>query len=204
VALGQWVLQEACRALVQWRRQDPNGAPKSVSVNISRAELALGQRLLARVRDTLQLTGLPAHCLQLEVTEREVMRDPAASLELMRQLQAIGVNMAMDDFGTGTSSLACLREYPFDTIKIDRSFVSDLAASPDVLAVIHATITLVENLGKAGVAEGVENESQVAILQSLGCRYAQGYYFSRPVPAEHLLDALATRTEARGGDRTGT
>jgi len=204
VALGQWVLQEACHALVQWRRQDPDGAPKSVSVNISRAELALGQRLLARVRDTLQLTGLPAHCLQLEVTEREVMRDPAASLELMRELQAIGVNMAMDDFGTGTSSLACLREYPFDTIKIDRSFVSDLAASPDVLAVIHATITLVENLGKAGVAEGVENESQVAILQSLGCRYAQGYYFSRPVPAEQLLDALATRTEARGEDRTGT
>ena len=204
VALGQWVLQEACRALVQWRRQDPDGAPKTISVNISRAELALGKRLLARVRDTLQLTGLPAQCLQLEVTEREVMRDPAASLELMRELQAIGVNMAMDDFGTGTSSLACLREYPFDTIKIDRSFVSDLAASPDVLAVIHATITLVENLGKAGVAEGVENESQVAILQSLGCRYGQGFFFSRPVPADRLLDAFATRAEAPGQGRTGT
>jgi EAL domain-containing protein (putative c-di-GMP-specific phosphodiesterase class I) len=148
-------------------------------------------RLLERVRETLRLTGLPAHCLQLEVTEREVMRDPAASLELMRQLQAIGVRMAMDDFGTGTSSLACLRDYPFDTIKIDRSFVSDLAANRDVLAVIHATITLVENLGRSGVAEGVENESQVAILQSLGCRYGQGYFFSPPLPAAELLKALS-------------
>jgi diguanylate cyclase (GGDEF)-like protein/PAS domain S-box-containing protein len=204
VALGQWVLQEACRALVAWRRQDPDGAPATVSVNISRAELALGKRLLARVRETLQTTGLPAHCLQLEVTEREVMRDPAASLELMRELQAIGVHMAMDDFGTGTSSLGCLRDYPFDTIKVDRSFVSDLVASPDVLAVIHATITLVENLGKAGVAEGVENESQVAILQSLGCRYAQGYYFSRPVPADKLLRALDARAEALSQIRTGS
>jgi EAL domain-containing protein (putative c-di-GMP-specific phosphodiesterase class I) len=149
----------------------------------------------ARVRETLRVTELPAHCLQFEVTEREVMRDPAASLELMRELQAMGVHMAMDDFGTGTSSLACLRDYPFDTIKIDRSFVSDLALNPDVLAVIHATITLVENLGKAGVAEGVENESQVAILQSLGCRYAQGFFFSRPVPAEKLLGALELRAE---------
>ena len=204
VALGQWVLQEACRALVEWQRQDPERAPQTVSVNMSRAELALGKRLLARVRETLQATGLPAHCLQLEVTEREVMRDPAASLELMRELQALGVHMAMDDFGTGTSSLACLRDYPFDTIKIDRSFVSDLALNPDVLAVIHATITLVENLGKAGVAEGVETESQVAILQSLGCRYAQGFFFSRPVPAEKLLGALELRAELLSQMSTGS
>jgi EAL domain-containing protein (putative c-di-GMP-specific phosphodiesterase class I) len=124
------------------------------------------------------------------------MQDPAASHALMRELSAIGVRLAMDDFGTGTSSLACLRDYPFDTIKIDRSFVSDLTASRDVLAVIHATITLVENLNMASVAEGVETASQVAILQSLGCRYAQGYYFSRPVAPGRLLDALAQRQDA--------
>jgi EAL domain-containing protein (putative c-di-GMP-specific phosphodiesterase class I) len=105
----------------------------------------------------------------------------------MERLRALGVRLAMDDFGTGTSSLACLRQYPFDVIKIDRSFVHDLAENPDVLAVIHATITLVENLGKASVAEGVEEAAQVAVLQSLGCRFAQGYYFSRPVPADRLL-----------------
>jgi len=187
VARGDWVLHEACGVLSQWRVLDPCGAPETISVNISRAELALGDRLLARVRDTLDSTGLPAHCLQLEVTEREVMRDPESTLALMHALRGLGVSLAMDDFGTGTSSLACLRDYPFDVIKIDRSFVRDLAVSADVLAVIHATLTLVENLGKASVAEGVEDAVQVAILQSLGCRFAQGYHFAHPQPAERLL-----------------
>ena len=189
VALGQWVLHEACRMLADWRIRDPASAPQSVSVNISRAELALGPRLLARVRETLASTGLPADCLQLEVTEREVMRDPDASLALMHELRGLGVRLAMDDFGTGTSSLGCLRDYPFDVIKIDRSFVHDVAANADVLAVIHATLTLVENLGKGSVAEGVEDAAQVAVLQSLGCRYAQGYYFGRPVSSEQLSGA---------------
>ena len=195
VPLGAWVLQEACRQLVEWRRMRPDFAPAMVTVNVSRAELALGDELLQRVRQTLLQTGLPPRCLQLEVTEREVMRDPAATRQLMNQLRAIGVKLAMDDFGTGTSSLACLRDYPFDTIKIDRSFVSDLANSTDGMAVIHATITLVENLGMTSVAEGVETAAQVAILQSLGCRYAQGFYFSRPVPATDLFEALERDTE---------
>jgi len=193
VPLGQWVLQEACHMLARWREQDPDGAPQHVSVNISRAELALGDRLLMRVRQTLAMTQLPPESLQLEVTEREVMRDPDATLALMCRLRELGVRLAMDDFGTGTSSLACLRQYPFDVIKIDRSFVHDLAADVDVLAVIHATITLVENLGKASVAEGVEEPAQVAVLQSLGCRYAQGYYFSRPVAAENLMGTMLLR-----------
>ncbi len=187
VALGQWVLLESCRMLAAWRIRDPGGAPASVSVNISRTELALGQRLLARLREILASTGLPASCLQLEVTEREVMRDPEASLALMRELRGLGVSLAMDDFGTGTSSLGCLRDYPFDVIKIDRSFVHDVAANPDMLALIHATVTLAVNLGKSSVAEGVETAAQVAVLQSLGCRYAQGFYFSRPVGADLLV-----------------
>jgi EAL domain-containing protein (putative c-di-GMP-specific phosphodiesterase class I) len=96
----------------------------------------------------------------------------------------------MDDFGTGTSSLGFLRNYPFNTIKIDRSFVQDITGSSDVIAVIHATVSLVENLGMSSLAEGVEDADQVAILQSLGCRYAQGYFFSRPVLPELLLDAV--------------
>ncbi len=168
-------------------------APRYVSVNVSRAELALGDRLLARIRQCLADSRLSADSLQLEVTEREVMRDPDASLALMKRLRELGVRLAMDDFGTGTSSLGCLRQYPFDVIKIDRSFVHDLAANPDVLAVIHATITLVENLGKSSVAEGVEEPAQVAVLQSLGCRYAQGYYFSRPGSVEELMGTMMVR-----------
>jgi diguanylate cyclase (GGDEF)-like protein/PAS domain S-box-containing protein len=191
VPLGQWVLSESCRMLADWRIRDPAGAPDSISVNISRAELALGPRLLGRVHETLAATGLPAECLQLEVTEREVMRDPEASLRLIQDLRELGIRLAMDDFGTGTSSLSCLRDYPFDVIKIDRSFVRDLAENSDVLAVIHATLTLVENLGMGSVAEGVEDATQVAVLQSLGCRFAQGYYFSHPVSADRLFSVRA-------------
>ena len=144
-----------------------------MSVNISRVELGLGPRLLRRIRDSLNSAGLRAECLQLEVTEREVMRDPKATQSPLRELREIGVRLAMDDFGTGTSSLACLRDYPFDTIKIDRAFVGDLADSRDVLAVIHATITLVENLGMASVAEGVEKASRRRSSNRSGCHYAQ-------------------------------
>ncbi len=191
VPLGQWVLSESCHMLADWRIRDPDSAPDTVSVNISRAELALGPRLLGRVHETLATTGLPAECLQLEVTEREVMREPEASLRLIQDLRALGIQLAMDDFGTGTSSLSCLRDYPFDVIKIDRSFVRDIASNADVLAVIHATLTLVENLGMGSVAEGVEDATQVAVLQSLGCRFAQGYYFSYPVSADKLFSARA-------------
>jgi diguanylate cyclase (GGDEF)-like protein len=190
VTLGHWVLEEACRAMIRWRALDPQGAPERVSVNLSRAEIALGNRLLLRVHSTLTAAGLPPQCLQLEVTEREVMRNPQAARELLRKLRDSGVRLAMDDFGTGTSSLSLLRGYPFDTIKIDRSFLQDLNSSREVLAVIHATINLIENLDMASLAEGVEDATQVAILQSLGCRYAQGYFFSRPVRAERLLEAM--------------
>lgn len=195
-SLGQWVMREACEALAEWRAADPDTAPGCVAVNVSRAELAQGEKLLARVRDTLLQTGLPPDCLRLEVTERDVMWDPAATQRLMRALRELGVELAMDDFGTGSSSLGCLREYPFDVIKIDRSFVCDLTVSPDVLAMIHAAITLVHNLGKTSVAEGVENSQQVAILQSLGCQHAQGFHFSLPLSRAEIS---GIRTPAKAG-----
>jgi diguanylate cyclase (GGDEF)-like protein len=195
IAIGQWVLREACLAIVEWRRTDPERAPKYVGVNVSRAELALGSAFLDHTRDMLRTVGLPPTCLQLEVTEREVMRNPEACLELMRELRRLGIRLAMDDFGTGTSSLGILRDFPFDTIKIDRSFVQDLIPNRDVLAVTHATIAMIENLGMASLAEGVEELAQVAVLQSLGCRYGQGYLFSRPVRADRLLDALDSNRE---------
>ena len=196
VALGQWIQEEACRALVGWRLQDPANAPRTISVNVSRAELTLGRQLLEQLQATLQRSGLPAECLQLEVTEREVMRNPEVFLKLMLELKNLGIKIAMDDFGTGTSSLGFLRSYPFDTIKIDQSFVKNLGSNRDVLAVNHAIINLVENLGMASLAEGVEEPAQVAILQSLGCRFAQGYLFSRPVTADKLLGALRHRAAA--------
>jgi diguanylate cyclase (GGDEF)-like protein len=196
VALGQWVQAEACRALVRWRTQDPENAPKSISVNVSRAELTLGRQLLDQLSSMLQRVGLPAQCLQLEVTEREVMRDPQAFQKFMHELQALGISIAMDDFGTGTSSLGYLRSYPFNTIKIDQSFVKGLGSSREVLALNHAIINLVENLGMASLAEGVEEPAQVAILQSLGCRFGQGHLFSRPVTEDKLLGAVSASIQA--------
>ncbi len=212
VAIGQWVQNEACAAMAAWRLTDPEHAPRSISVNVSRAELGLGQRLLAQVRQVLERHGLPAGCLQLEITEREIMRHPEAARALMVELRDLGVKLAMDDFGTGTSSLGFLRHYPFDTIKIDRSFIQDIGSNPDVLAVIHATLNLVENLGMASVAEGVEEAVQVAILQSLGCQYGQGFYFSRPVSRDalpgYVRDAVigagaASQEEAPGPELAG-
>jgi len=192
IPMGEWVMRESCAALARWQRLDPQKAPRVVSVNVSRAELAQGPKLLRTVHDALDAAHLPPESLQLEVTEREVMRDPAASLALMHQLREVGVRLAMDDFGTGTSSLGCLRDYPFDVIKIDRSFINGLAAGPDTLAVIHATITLVENLGKCSVGEGVETAEQLAILQSLGCHYAQGFFLGRPMPEEDVVETERT------------
>jgi diguanylate cyclase (GGDEF)-like protein/PAS domain S-box-containing protein len=202
IAVGQWVQKEACQAMAKWRLADAGRAPATISVNMSRAELAIGERLFQQVRDTLERTGVPGHCLQLEVTEREIMRNPEASRALMRQLQKLGVKLAMDDFGTGTSSLSVLRDYPFDAIKIDRSFVQDLCCSNDVMALMHATINLIENLGMTSVAEGVEDSSQMGVLQSLGCRHAQGYLFSRPVGADELLGALQCRARAEAAQPT--
>jgi diguanylate cyclase (GGDEF)-like protein/PAS domain S-box-containing protein len=193
IAIGEWVLWQACRQWRRWQQEAPEIAPDVISVNLSRVEMSLGDRLLDRVAAVLAEVGMQPRQLQLEVTEREVMREPAGARRLMNGLRAMGVLLAMDDFGTGASSLGCLREYPFDVIKIDKSFIDDLAGRADMLAVTHATVSVIENLGMVSVAEGIEHEVQVGILQSLGCRHGQGYFFSRPVAGERLLDAVRAR-----------
>jgi EAL domain-containing protein (putative c-di-GMP-specific phosphodiesterase class I) len=115
----------------------------------------------------------------------------------MHELRAIGVRLAMDDFGTGTSSLGCLSDYPFDVIKVDRSFINGLSAGPDRLAVLHATITLVENLGKSSVGEGVETAEQLLTLQSMGCHYAQGHFLGRPLAESEMVETGRTLTVPR-------
>jgi len=180
--LGLWLQRTACLQLRRWQVADPQGAPPTISINVSQAEMAQGLQFVEQVEAVLRETGLPAHCLQLEVTEREVSRDLKGSLSLLTALHALGVKLAMDDFGTGTSALGFLRGYPFDTVKIDRSFLHDLVNSADGLAVLHAAVNLVENLGMGSVAEGVESAFQLAVLQSLGCRYAQGFFLGRPEP----------------------
>ncbi len=196
IVIGEWILRTACLQWADWQRENAKLAPATMSVNLSRKQLALGRQLITLVNDALVTADMPAAALQLEVTEREVMKSPEQARDLLRELSAMGVKLAMDDFGTGTSSLGCLRDYPFDTIKIDKSFVTNLCRDPHVLAVAHATVNVIENLGMVSVAEGIENAAEVAVLQAMGCRYGQGYLFARPLRASALLAAMADGSRA--------
>jgi diguanylate cyclase (GGDEF)-like protein len=192
VPLGEWVLQEACRQLVEWQRNDPARAPEAVSVNVSRGELALGARFVERVRHALAASGLAPQGLQIEIPEGDLIRDSAGALTVLQQLRALGVRLTMDEFGAGPASLSALSVWPFHSVKVARSFVHDLATNRDVMALAHATLTLVENLGMSSIAQGVEEPSQLAILQSFGCRYAQGRLLGSPVESREVLGLSGT------------
>jgi diguanylate cyclase (GGDEF)-like protein len=177
--LGDWTLREACRQLGAWRRAAPEQAPCFVSVGLSRAEIALGPRLLDAIRGALAAAGLSPECLQLEIPER-VATDPRGSVAtVLEALRTLGVRLSMGGFGTGSSSLSVLRSHAFDAVKITPASMQGLASNRDALALAHATLTLVENLGMASIAAGVDDPAQLAVLQSLGCRYAQGAIFQR-------------------------
>ena len=189
-ALGEWILHTSCQQWTAWQREDAARAPATISVNLSREQMSLGRRVITVVSAALAAAQMPPQALQLEITEREVMKNPEQARELLLELSAMGVKLAMDDFGTGTSSLGCLRDFPFHTIKIDKSFVTNVCRDPHVLAVAHATVNVIENLGMVSVAEGIEDPAEVAALQAMGCRYGQGYLFARPMPGDELLATL--------------
>lgn len=197
VEIGEWALHEACRQWAAWQRDNIARAPASISVNLSRVQVSMGDRLIEAVRSALQRSEVPAAALQLELTEREVMRDQSGTRDLMLRLRALGVRLAMDDFGTGVSSLGSLRALPFDVIKIDKSFITDLCRDPQAMTVAHATVSVIENLGMASVAEGIEDAAEVAALQAMGCRFGQGYLFARPMPADQMLGAWQDAAPAR-------
>ena len=191
VPIGEWVLRQACQHFVHWCHTLGDRAPPVLSVNMSRVQMLQADRLVAHVMAVLAETGMPANRLQLEITERELTKDPLSARALMHRLRTLGLRLAMDDFGTGGSTLTCLRDHPFDLVKIDRSLLHGIADNPDVLAVVHATVTLIENLGMASVAEGVEDAAHIGILQSIGCRYAQGFLFALPMSAQAVAEMPA-------------
>ncbi|MDP9348672.1 MAG: EAL domain-containing protein [Gemmatimonadota bacterium] len=185
--IGQWVLEEACRTLQRWR----DGRPLTVSVNLSGRQLAQPD-LVEQVARTLRDTGADPRGLKLEVTESVVVENPESAAETLRSFRALGIEMYMDDFGTGYSSLSYLHRLPLDALKIDRSFVSRIGVDPEGTVVVRTIATLAHSLGLSVVAEGVETPEQLRILRELGCEYAQGYLFSRPVDAEATRALLET------------
>ncbi|MFI5930900.1 EAL domain-containing protein [Actinoplanes sp. NPDC051494] len=191
VPLGRWVLEEACRQAMAWAEQTGQ-PPVKMAVNVSVRQFDRTD-LVAEVRDVLTRTGMPADRLCLEMTESVLMTDTEENLAQLVQLKTLGVTLAIDDFGTGYSSLAYLRRFPVDTLKIDRSFVERLGEQNDDAALASTIVQLGQSLGMSTVAEGIEEYGQLAALRAMGCTFAQGFYFSRPVPAADagrlLLDA---------------
>jgi len=178
IQVGRWVLQEACRQAVIWQ-QSGLDIP-SVSVNLSARQLQ-SETLLDDIADTLKLSGLAPACLDLEITESMLMQNPDAAVHMLRELKEMGVTLSLDDFGTGYSSLAYLKRFPLDALKVDRSFVQDIAADADDASITRAVITMAHHLKLKVVAEGVETVEQLALLISHQCDIIQGYYFSRPL-----------------------
>jgi diguanylate cyclase (GGDEF)-like protein len=187
VAIGCWVLEDVCRQLAAWREA---GLPHlSVAVNIA-ARHFCAPYLVQNMEALLERYGLPHEALELELTESTVLEAGTETLTTLQELRRLGFTLAIDDFGTGYSSLAYLKNLPITALKIDRSFVRDLAHDPSDCAIAAVIVTLGHSLGLKVVAEGVETEQQREILLEQGCDFAQGYLFSRPLPAVEFVEWL--------------
>jgi diguanylate cyclase (GGDEF)-like protein len=184
--IGRWVLAEACRQAAEWQRA---GVPfVRIAVNVSAVQLR-DSAFAADVRAELLANRLAPYSLELEVTESSVMTDAESSVRILSELSAAGVLIAVDDFGTGYSSMSYLQRLPIDYLKIDRSFVTEIASRDDARSIAHAIIMLAHALDLKAVAEGVETQEQRAVLASLGCDQLQGFFFYRPMPAD-VLEAI--------------
>jgi diguanylate cyclase len=188
VPIGAWVIEEACRQLAAWRR---DGMDLDVAVNVSARQLR-DPGLVPTIRRCLETEDLPASALVVELTESALIDDPGKASEVLQEVRALGVRVSIDDFGTGYSSLGYLRQFPVDCVKIDRSFVEhvDDAGSADV-PLVSAILAMSGALELRTVAEGIERDEQVAVLRQLGCRWGQGYLFSKPTTADLLPAAVA-------------
>jgi diguanylate cyclase len=188
IPLGEWVLREVCRRAAEW--QQLHGEPMRLAVNLSATQFR-HQNLVELIRCSLEAARVDATSLEIELTESAVMTNPEESVGVLRQLQRMGITVAVDDFGTGYSSLSYLRRFPIDKLKIDRSFVRDLATSRTDESIVRAIISLAHSVDLLVVAEGVETEEQLRCVHALGCDQWQGYYCCEPQRAEVFGEMLA-------------
>jgi diguanylate cyclase (GGDEF)-like protein len=198
VPLGNWILREACLQLKAWQDSLAGATDVWMSVNLSSMQLR-HHALIEQIENALRDSALQARCLVLELTEGIAMENPTAVKTLLMQLRAKGIRISIDDFGTGYSSLAYLRQFPVDALKVDRSFVRGMETHKDTADIIGTLTTMAQQLGLKVVAEGVENEEQVAMLRSLHCESAQGYLFARPLDVNGVADLLKMGLPSRSG-----
>ena len=184
--LGEWILNEACRQAAEWQKL---GMTLSVAVNLSAVQFQ--ENLPATVQRIITQHGMVPHLLDLELTESILMKNVAQSLSLIQELKNLGARISLDDFGTGYSSLAYLQKFPIDTLKIDRAFVSDMENNASNRAIIHVIISMAQGLNYQVIAEGIETQEQYNLLMEMGCHIIQGYWFSKPLPADQFAEFYA-------------
>lgn len=178
--------------MAEWQTNFENNPPLSVSVNVSAKQLT-GTNLVEDVRTALRESGLPPASLRLDITESSVMTNTDVAVEVLRNLKVLGVGLEIDDFGTGYSSLSYLNRLPFDTVKIDRSFVKDLHLNHEAADIVRTIFDLATSMNMSVIAEGVETEKQLMALTDLGCQYGQGYYFARPADRDSTQALMRER-----------
>ncbi|HZX33196.1 MAG TPA: EAL domain-containing protein, partial [Rhodocyclaceae bacterium] len=188
VPVGEWVMRTACEENRRWR--EATGKDLFVAVNLSAHQLA-DEKLVDKVRAIVQGAGMDARHLEIELTESAVMKDAEHGIRTMHQLKELGVSLSIDDFGTGYSSLSYLKQLPLDTLKIDRSFVTDAPSDPEAVSIIRAIVAMGHSLQFEIIAEGVETPEQIDFLRQGTVDILQGFYFSKPVPADDF-HALVT------------
>jgi EAL domain-containing protein (putative c-di-GMP-specific phosphodiesterase class I) len=186
VPIGNWVLNQACRDAIKW--------PNRVKIAVNLSPVQFTKTLVLDVISALSKSGLAPNRLELEITETVLMQDTDSTVATLNQLRDLGVRIAMDDFGTGYSSLGYLRKFPFDKIKIDRSFINDMDDKAGSIAIVRAVTGLGVTLGIATTAEGVETVEQLRQLRLEGCTEAQGFLISKPRPASELAELLSQPT----------
>jgi diguanylate cyclase (GGDEF)-like protein/PAS domain S-box-containing protein len=190
VQIGAWVLRESCQQMQRWQTVFPTDPPMFISVNLSGKQFTQPD-LISEVANILDETGLNPRNLKLEITESVVMENIETATEMLKQLRSLGVKLSIDDFGTGYSSLSYLHRFPIDTLKIDRSFVTQMSDNNENMEIVRTVVMLAQNLGMDVVAEGVETTEQLSLLQRLGCEFGQGYFFSKPVIAADAEKIIA-------------
>ncbi len=186
VSIGHWLMVQACRQLREWEVNDRSGAPMNVTVNVSARQFA-DARLANDIQDALQQTGVDPSRLQLEMTEKIASADPKLTVTVLSHLKHFGISTVLDDFGTGSTSLVGLRQFPVDALKIDRSLIREMQTDKSAADIVELIILLAHKMNLKVIAEGIESSRQLERLVELGCEYGQGYFFSQPMEAKAAL-----------------
>jgi len=187
--IGEWVLRSGCRQAARWMHECDGSASPAVSVNLFSRQFSRAE-LVVYIREVLDEFDLPSNRLQLEITESAIIDVPELAIDVMLRLRKLGIKVHLDDFGTGYSSLAYLQRFAIDTLKIDRGFIQRIGSDGGGAEIVQTIISLARNLGMDALAEGIERPEQLTTVRDMGCGFAQGFLFAKPLPPDEILELI--------------